>query len=52
MLSDVNASGTSLDYDAIIIGAGASGISALVRLREIGLRCRLFETGDGPGGAW
>lgn len=52
MLSDVNAAGTSLDQDAIIIGAGASGISALVRLRELGLRCRLFETGDGPGGAW
>lgn len=39
-------------YDAIIIGAGAGGISALVRLRELGLSCMLFETGEGPGGAW
>lgn len=51
-LSDLDAQGAALDCDAIIIGAGASGISALVRLRELGLRCRLFETGDGPGGAW
>lgn len=39
-------------YDAIIIGAGAGGISALMQLRQAGLRCRLFETGTGPGGAW
>ncbi len=39
-------------YDAIIIGAGAGGISALMQLREAGLRCRLFEAGTGPGGAW
>lgn len=40
------------EHDAIIIGAGAGGISALLRLRELGLRCRLFEAGTGPGGAW
>ena len=40
------------EYDAIIIGAGAGGISALRCLRELGLRCRLFESGTGPGGAW
>ncbi|HWK67251.1 MAG TPA: NAD(P)/FAD-dependent oxidoreductase [Rhizobiaceae bacterium] len=51
-LSKLNESEAAADYDAIIIGAGASGISALVRLRELGLRCRLFEAGDGPGGAW
>jgi cation diffusion facilitator CzcD-associated flavoprotein CzcO len=39
-------------YDAIVIGAGAGGISALVRLRELGLSVRLFEAGSGPGGAW
>lgn len=43
---------TGTEYDAIIIGAGAGGISALTRLREQGLRCRLFEAGTGPGGAW
>jgi cation diffusion facilitator CzcD-associated flavoprotein CzcO len=40
------------DYDAIIIGAGAGGISALIQLRQAGLRCRLLEAGTGPGGAW
>jgi cation diffusion facilitator CzcD-associated flavoprotein CzcO len=43
---------TPLDYDAIVIGAGAGGISALYRLRELGLKVRLFEAGSGPGGAW
>ncbi len=39
-------------YDAIVIGAGAGGISALIRLRDLGLDVRLFESGSGPGGAW
>jgi len=39
-------------HDAIVIGAGAGGISALVQLREMGLDVRLFEAGSGPGGAW
>src|SRR5690606_26855465 len=40
------------EYDAIIIGAGAGGVSALYQLRKLGLRCRAFESGHGPGGAW
>jgi cation diffusion facilitator CzcD-associated flavoprotein CzcO len=40
------------DYDAVIIGAGFAGIYMLHKLRAQGLRCRLFEAGDGPGGAW
>ncbi|WP_210490252.1 flavin-containing monooxygenase [Microvirga antarctica] len=40
------------NYDAVIIGAGAGGISALIHLRNLGLTCRLFEAGEGPGGAW
>lgn len=39
-------------YDAIMIGAGAGGISALYQLRELGLKVRLLEAGSGPGGAW
>lgn len=39
-------------YDAIVIGAGAGGVSALYRLRNLGLNVRLFEAGTGPGGAW
>ena len=41
-----------LDYDAIIIGAGMSGLYQLHRLRELGLRVRVFEEGTGVGGTW
>ena len=41
-----------LDYDAIIIGAGMSGMYQLYRLRELGLRVRVFEAGTGVGGTW
>jgi cation diffusion facilitator CzcD-associated flavoprotein CzcO len=41
-----------LDYDVIIIGAGMSGMYQLHRLRELGLRVRVFEAGTGVGGTW
>ncbi len=41
-----------LDYDAIIIGAGISGMYQLYRLRELGLSVRVFEAGTGVGGTW
>ena len=40
------------NYDAIIIGAGISGMYQLLRLRELGLRVRVFEAGTGVGGTW
>ncbi len=43
---------TALDYDAIVIGAGMSGMYQLYRLREQGLRVRVFESGTGVGGTW
>ncbi len=42
----------ALDYDAIIIGAGISGLYQLYRLRELGMRVRVFEAGTGVGGTW
>jgi cation diffusion facilitator CzcD-associated flavoprotein CzcO len=42
----------ALDYDAIIIGAGMSGMYQLHRLREQGIRVRVFEAGTGVGGTW
>ena len=39
-------------YDAIIIGAGISGMYQLYRLRELGMKVRVYETGDGVGGTW
>jgi cation diffusion facilitator CzcD-associated flavoprotein CzcO len=41
-----------MDYDAIIIGAGISGLYQLLRLRELGLKVRVFEAGTGVGGTW
>ena len=37
---------------AIIIGAGVSGICAAIRLREMGVECQIFEKNQGFGGTW
>ncbi len=50
--SDAATPAAKLDYDAIIIGAGISGLYQLYRLREQGLRVRVFEAGTGVGGTW
>jgi cation diffusion facilitator CzcD-associated flavoprotein CzcO len=46
------ASHVTQDYDAIIIGAGISGLYQLYRLRELGMRVRVLEAGTGVGGTW
>jgi cation diffusion facilitator CzcD-associated flavoprotein CzcO len=38
--------------DALVVGAGFSGIYMLYRLRELGLRSRVLEAGAGAGGTW
>jgi cation diffusion facilitator CzcD-associated flavoprotein CzcO len=39
--------------DAVVIGAGFSGLYMLKKLRDdLGLSVRVFETGDGVGGTW
>ncbi|GAB3684994.1 NAD(P)/FAD-dependent oxidoreductase [Salinisphaera aquimarina] len=38
--------------DAVVVGAGFSGLYMLHRLRELGLSARVFEAGDGVGGTW
>jgi cation diffusion facilitator CzcD-associated flavoprotein CzcO len=43
---------TTTDFDAIVIGAGVSGLYQLYKLRELGLTVRVFETGTGVGGTW
>jgi len=41
------------DFDAVIVGAGFSGLYALHNLRnEMGLSARVYEAGDGVGGTW
>ena len=43
---------TPHDYDAIIVGAGFAGLYMLHRLRASGLKARILEAGNGPGGTW
>jgi cation diffusion facilitator CzcD-associated flavoprotein CzcO len=41
------------DFDALIVGAGFSGLYMLQRLRDgLGLSARVYEAGDGVGGTW
>ncbi|MBP1822947.1 alpha/beta hydrolase fold domain-containing protein [Mycobacterium sp. OAE908] len=44
---------TNTDVDAVIVGAGFSGLYATHRFRNIeSLTVQCFEAGDGPGGVW
>ncbi|MDT0440793.1 NAD(P)-binding protein, partial [Streptomyces doudnae] len=43
---------SNADLDAIVVGAGFSGLYALHRLREQGLRVRILEKADAVGGTW
>ncbi len=46
-------SGRTTDVDAVIIGAGFSGLYMLHRLRnDMRLTARVFEAGGGVGGTW
>ena len=38
--------------DALVIGAGVTGIYQLYRLREAGINAKIFEAGGGVGGTW
>src|ERR671937_1895906 len=39
-------------FDAIIIGAGVTGLYQLYFLRQRGLAVRVYEAGGGVGGTW
>lgn len=41
-----------LDIDVAVVGAGFAGLYMLHRLRELGLRARVFERGGDVGGTW
>jgi cation diffusion facilitator CzcD-associated flavoprotein CzcO len=40
------------EFDAVVIGAGVSGLYQLYKLRQLGLKVRAFEDGSGVGGTW
>ena len=47
------ASGTPVNHlDAVVIGAGFSGLYMLYQLRELGFSTRVFEAAEGVGGTW
>ena len=50
-LSETNVEPVS-HFDAVVIGAGFSGLYMLYRLRELGLSARVYEAGEGVGGTW
>ena len=45
--------GKAIKLDALIIGAGFSGLYQLLSLRDkVGLSVKVVEAGDGVGGTW
>ena len=57
-MSDTNktdasqASAVAVVVDAVVVGAGFAGLYMLYKLRQLGLKTQVFETGDGVGGTW
>ncbi len=47
-----NAKEIANEFDAIVVGSGFAGLYMLYRLRELGLRSRVFERGHDVGGTW
>lgn len=44
--------GRGADFDAVVVGAGYSGLYMLHRLRELGLSARVYEAAGDVGGTW
>ena len=40
------------ELDALVIGAGVTGLYQLYCLLQLGLKARIYEAGDGVGGTW
>ena len=43
---------STIDFDAIVVGAGFAGLNMLQELRQLGLSTKVLEAGDGVGGTW
>ena len=45
--------GTAQNFDAVVVGAGFSGMYTLKALRDkLGLKVRVYEAGETVGGTW
>ena len=51
-MSGPEKSQSTAHFDAVIVGAGFAGMYMLHRLRGLGFRARVFESGTGVGGTW
>jgi len=47
-----NGAAASIEVDALVVGAGFSGITAIHRLRKAGLTVKCMEASGGFGGVW
>jgi cyclohexanone monooxygenase len=52
MIADRTSRNVPAPFDAVVIGAGFSGLYMLHRLREAGLSARVYETAADVGGTW
>ena len=52
MSTSIQTSDAAKSFDAVIVGAGFSGLYMLHRLRGLGLTARVIEAGSGVGGTW
>lgn len=43
---------TQMSYDVIVVGAGFSGMYLLHKLRKMGKKVKVYETGGDVGGTW
>ena len=41
-----------VECDVIVVGAGFSGITAIHRIRKLGMKVKCFESGGDFGGVW
>ena len=47
-----DATDEAAQFDALVIGAGFSGLYMLHRLRQLGIRTRVLEMAENVGGTW
>lgn len=50
--AQVSGDKATAEYDAVVLGAGVAGLYQLHRLREQGLRVRVFDAAADVGGTW
>ncbi|MEC9450850.1 MAG: NAD(P)-binding protein [Chloroflexota bacterium] len=51
-LNKISSDANILSLDALIIGAGFSGLYQLYSLKKLGLSAKVIEAGSGVGGTW